>query len=81
MHYINCRNLVGKSLEDHRHGIGAEKIAHNAINPGMSNWEWINKDTVFLAFRYHGLKEIVGVRNGSVFHILYIDYNRTVYDH
>lgn len=64
-----------------RHGMGYEKIAKNDINPSIPDCKWISPDTVFFAFRYHGLKSMVGIKKGSTFLILYIDYNYTVYDH
>lgn len=56
-----------------------KKIAKLKVS--LPKCKWISTDTEFLAFRYHGLKSMVGIRKGSAFLVLYIDYNRTVYDH
>lgn len=59
-----------------RHGLGTEKI--NSINepipPDCENNQ-------LLAFRYNGKKPMVGVRKGSVFEILYLDTDFTLYRH
>lgn len=67
-----------------RHGIGSEKIAIKSIIPSMPYNvpdDILYYNDFFLALRYNGKKSIVGVRKGSIFYILYIDYNFTVYPH
>lgn len=63
-----------------KHGFGSEKIKREAIKPAIP--QQISDDvTFFLALRYNGKKPIVGYRNGSIFHLVYIDYNFSVYNH
>ena len=62
-----------------KHGLGSEKIERDSIIPSIP--AQITADVKFLALRYYGLKPIVGYRSGSIFHIVYIDYNFTVYPH
>lgn len=63
-----------------KHGFGSEKIKRESINPAIP--QQISEDvTFFLALRYNGKKPIVGYRNGAIFHLVYIDYNFTVYNH
>jgi len=63
-----------------KHGFGSEKIKRESINPAIP--QQISEDvTFFLALRYNGKKPIVGYRNGPIFHLVYIDYNFTVYNH
>lgn len=60
----------------HRHGLGSEKISGIKESvPDEFRGEQI------LAFRYNGKKPMVGIRRGSVFEILYVDTNFTLYDH
>ena len=62
-------------LNDRHHG-GMEKI--NKLNvPKPPLFE--NKTPV--AFREGNMKPMVGVREKHVFYVLWIDHNRTVYDH
>jgi hypothetical protein len=64
----------------HRHGMGSEKIAVTSIKPNLPNF--ITEDVSFLlAFRFQGLKPIVGHRNKFIFHIIFIDRDFTVYKH
>jgi hypothetical protein len=63
-----------------KHGFGSEKIRRESIKPAIP--QQISDDvTFFLALRYNGKKPIVGFRNGSIFHLVYIDYNFSVYNH
>ncbi len=63
-----------------KHGFGSEKIKRHTIKPSIP--KEISEDVdFFLALRYNGKKPIVGYRNGAIFHLVYIDYNFTVYSH
>jgi hypothetical protein len=63
-----------------RHGIGSEKIAKNAIRASIPHpFDEDYGDP--LAFRFDGMKTIVGFRKGFLFHVIYIDRNFTLYAH
>lgn len=63
-----------------KHGLGAEKISRNAIKSSIPSF--ITKDvTHFFAFRFKGKAPFVGHRSGSVFHIVYIDRDFSLYNH
>jgi len=62
-----------------RHGRGSEKISQSSIKAGIP--PHVTPDVQFHALRYFDNKPIVGYRTGVIFHIVYIDYNRTLYDH
>jgi hypothetical protein len=59
--------------------MGCEKIARDAIRrpipPGVT------EDVTFLAFRFHGMKPMVGYRVNEMFHIIWFDRDFTLYDH
>lgn len=64
----------------HRHGMGSEKIARSAIQPGIP--AGISEDVEhFLALRFYGKAPFVGYRNKFVFHVVFIDHNFSVYRH
>lgn len=63
-----------------RHGLGSEKISKDSIKAGIPTTISADVDH-FLALRYNGKKPIVGYRVGNIFHIVYIDYNFSVYKH
>jgi hypothetical protein len=62
-----------------RHKLGCEKIPKNAIKAPIPSS--ISEDTCFLAFRFCELKPMVGYRENSIFHILWLDHDRNLYDH
>lgn len=65
-----------------RHGCGFEKIDRKAINAGIPGH--LSEDIDLLAFRYHGKHPMVGYRDPdyrSLFHVLWIDRDMTLYDH
>ena len=62
-----------------RHGLGYEKIARNAIKPGIPRH--IKDDVKFIAFRFDALKSMIGYKEGDVFHIIWLDRSFDVYDH
>lgn len=60
-----------------RHGFGTEKItAVRAQLPAR-----VTEEVTLLAIRFHNNKPMVGYRHCCIFHILFIDYNFTLYDH
>lgn len=59
--------------------LGAEKIARSAIRAPIP--AGITEDVTFLAIRYHGMRPILGYRDGRTFHLLFIDHSFSVYDH
>lgn len=66
----------------HRHGLGWELIPFDQISPDLPSGYRATEDVKSLyAFRYFDKKPFLGVRNRSVFHLLYIDFNRDIYDH
>lgn len=63
-----------------RHGFGSEKIDKTSIK---APWPpFLTEDVNFLlAFRFSGMKPILGHRHHFVFHLIFIDHNYSVYDH
>jgi hypothetical protein len=63
-----------------RHGLGYEKIAQNSIRATIP--KHIKKDDIiFIAFRFYGKAPMVGYRKNTIFHILWIDRDFTLYQH
>lgn len=62
-----------------RHGSGSEIIARAAIKAKVP--PAVTDDTNMLAFRYSGKRPMVGYRDGRTFHVLWLDWNFTLYDH
>lgn len=62
-----------------RHALGFEKIARDAIRAPIP--AAITPDVTLIAFRFSGLKSMVGFRSERIFHIVWIDHDRTVYKH
>jgi len=63
----------------HRHGLGLEKIPYEQIKGRMPTH--ITNDQDFIAIRFHQHKPVVGYRIERIFHIVWLDYNMTLYDH
>ena len=63
-----------------KHGMGSEKINRTAIKPSIP-LQITNDVDSFLALRYNGKKAMIGYRSGPIFHLVYIDYNFSVYNH
>ncbi len=63
-----------------KNGLGSEKISRNSINASIpsSITDDVND---FLSFRYIGKCAIVGFRNNTIFHLVYIDRDFSVYSH
>ena len=62
-----------------RHGMGTEKIDKSSIKGDSTNH--LSEDVTLLAIRFSGLKPMVGYRDGAIFHIIWLDYNFTLYKH
>lgn len=62
-----------------RKGLGSEKIARDAITRPIPSQ--IPEDAALLAFRFSGLKPMVGYRMQGMFHIIWFDRDFTLYDH
>lgn len=68
--------LTWQSLcEAHRHGLGFEKINDYKLPNGVS------PDVKIVAFRFSGLKAMVGYRIEQTFYIIALDRNFTAYKH
>jgi len=65
--------------KSHRHGLGYEKIAKNSIRATIPTH--IQDDVTFIAFRFYGKAPMVGYREGTIFHLLWIDRAFTLYHH
>lgn len=84
--FLKKINLVSKmswqdiQLSD-KHGHGTEKIAKTSIKKTLPTTFTMDVED-FLSFYFNGTKgRIIGHRNKSLFHILYIDTKLDVYDH
>jgi hypothetical protein len=62
-----------------RHKLGYEKIARDAIKESIP--KFITEDVNFIAFRFSGMKPMVGYRDGAIFYVIWLDRNFTLYDH
>ncbi|TAF08650.1 MAG: hypothetical protein EAZ77_06805 [Nostocales cyanobacterium] len=62
-----------------RHKLGYEKISRDAIKAPIPNF--ITEDVNFIAFRFSGMKPMVGYRDGAIFYVIWLDRNFTLYDH
>ena len=63
-----------------RHGLGMEKIDRKSIKGTIPRF--ITEDMEhFLAFRFSGLKPMIGYREKNIFYILWLDNNFTLYSH
>lgn len=63
-----------------RHGLGTEKIARSSITAAIPPFITDDVDS-FLAFRFNGLKPMVGYRNRDIFYVLWFDHDFTLYPH
>jgi hypothetical protein len=63
-----------------KHGLGTEKISRKSIKASIP--AFITSDVNhFFAFRFKGKAPFIGHKSGSIFHIIYIDRDFTVYNH
>ena len=66
--------------QNNRHGLGHEKIAISSIKASIP--KYITEDQRnLLAFRFNGMKPMVGYRINNIFYVLWFDHNFSVYDH
>lgn len=67
----------------HRHGKGYEKIPHNQLRVPLPQSLIVTEDVNFIAFRFAGLKPMIGFRDrdGRTFRIIYLDPHFEVYNH
>ncbi|MHC1788302.1 hypothetical protein [Solidesulfovibrio sp.] len=61
-----------------RHGLGFEKIAPASIKAGIPEPA---KDKNIIAFRFAGMKPMVGFKEGATFYVLWLDRDFTLYKH
>ena len=62
-----------------RHGLGCEKIPRKAIQVGIPSIA--EKENHFIAFRFSGMKPMIGWRNHELFQVIWIDPKLKVYKH
>lgn len=62
-----------------RHGLGSEKIHRTSLKVIIP--PSIGADITFIALRFSGLKAMVGYQEDRLFHIVWFDRDRNVYDH
>lgn len=61
-----------------RKGVGHETISISSIKVSIP--EIVKKQTI-LSTRFHGNCRLLGFRENSIFHIVWIDHDLSVYDH
>jgi len=77
---LNMSKMTWNELRNApRHGMGCEKISHDAIHRPIP--AGITEDVTLLAFRFHAKKTMVGYRVKEIFHIIWFDRDFTLYDH
>jgi hypothetical protein len=62
-----------------RHSLGCEEIPRRQIKAPIPSS--LKEDAALLSFRCIGKKPMVGFRDGHTFHILWIDFDWTLYNH
>ena len=62
-----------------RHGMGFETLDRKSIKAGIP--PFITPEVRLLAFRFSGMKAMVGYRIGRTFFIVWLDRNFSLYDH
>jgi hypothetical protein len=63
-----------------RHALGFEKIAKKSICAQLPSFITDDMDH-FLAFRFDGMKPMIGYRLRNIFYVLWFDAKFTLYDH
>ena len=63
-----------------RHGMGYEKIAASSLNTDLPA-HLADQDINLIAFRFNAMAPMVGYREKSTFHVIWIDRNFTLYNH
>lgn len=61
-----------------RHGLGFEKISHDAIKVGIPEEAKAEK---LIAFRFSGPKPMVGFKKEATFYVVWFDRDFTLYNH
>lgn len=74
-----CQQTWAELATRHRHKGGYEKIDRTALRTDVP--PHLTAEVNLLAFRFCGLKPMVGYRDRRTFHILYLDRDFTLYDH
>lgn len=62
-----------------RHKLGYDKITRKPIKEPIPSF--ITEDVNIIAFRFSGMKPMVGYRDGSIFYVIWLDRDFTLYDH
>nr|MDP2190784.1 hypothetical protein [Rhodoferax sp.] len=62
-----------------RHGLGFEQISRNSLQVAVP--EHLTDDVNIIAFRFSGLKPMIGYRDGPVFYVLWFDRAFDCYRH
>lgn len=62
-----------------RHKLGSETIPRGQIREPIP--PCLPEKNAVLSFRYSGMKPFIGIRNGRVLDVLYIDPSMDIYDH
>lgn len=63
-----------------RHGLGYEFITRSAIRGRVPEHFTEDVDR-FIAFRFDGMKPMVGHREKEIFHLIWVDRGFSLYDH
>lgn len=64
---------------EHRHKLGYEKIPRHSLKASIPRF--ITEDVNLIAFRFSGKKPMVGYREKTIFYVIWLDRNFTLYDH
>jgi hypothetical protein len=76
IHLLSQQKWIDLKLAP-KHGIGFERIKVLNVKPPQD----IKEDAKFIAFRFQGMKAMVGYRDLRIFHIIWIDRDFSVYKH
>lgn len=68
-----------EAKQSERHKAGYEIIEREEIKGKIP--KEVTKDVNIIVFRYHALESMAGYRSGKIFHVLFIDWNYTLYNH
>lgn len=66
-------------ISTQRHGFGTETIRRSSIGPRLPSV--VTPEITLIAFRFSGLKSMIGFRAQDIFQVLFLDHDGTVYDH
>ncbi len=62
-----------------KHKLGYEKIERSSLRVGLPSK--VTPDVTLIAFRFHGMKAMIGYRDERIFHIIWLDPKFKVYHH